>query len=296
MAVIIDGKKISAEIRGELAVEVKALKEKTGKTPGLAVIMIGDSAASEVYVGNKIKACADTGINSFHHKFDSTYSQKELIALIDKLNADPSVNGILVQLPLPSGIDEVTVLNRIDPLKDADGFHPVNTGKLVIGDPDCFYPCTPYGIQELIVRYMPDISGKHLVVVGRSNIVGKPIANMMVQKNKRANCIVTMCHTAAPDISYYTKQADILVVAAGRANTVTADMVKDGVVVIDVGVNRLPDPANPGKTKLYGDVDFEGVSQKASAITPVPGGVGPMTITMLLKNTVKAFRIQNSVL
>lgn len=291
MAVIIDGKKIASEIREELKSDVESLKKKYGTVPGLAVIIIGEDPASQVYVNNKIKACDYTGINSFHYSFNSDYEQDKLLALIDELNDREDINGILVQLPLPSHIDESAVINRISPMKDVDGFHPINTGKIMIGDDDCFYPCTPYGIQELIVRHNPDIKGKHLVVVGRSNIVGKPIANIMVQKNSRANCIVTMCHTAAPDISIYTKQADILVVSAGRPGTVTADMVKEGAVVIDVGVNRIDDPENPGKTKLKGDVDFEDVSKVASAITPVPGGVGPMTITMLLKNTVKAFRL-----
>ncbi|HPT12658.1 MAG TPA: bifunctional 5,10-methylenetetrahydrofolate dehydrogenase/5,10-methenyltetrahydrofolate cyclohydrolase, partial [Bacteroidales bacterium] len=211
---------------------------------------------------------------------------------IDELNRDKNVNGILVQLPLPKHIHENDIINAIDPDKDIDGFHPVNTGKMV-ADLDCFYPCTPAGIQELIYRYVKDLKGKHLVVVGRSNIVGKPVANMMLQKNERANCVVTVCHTAAPDISVYTKQADILVVAAGRAHTLTGDMVKEGVVVIDVGVNRIPDPADRTKTKIVGDVDFESVEPKASAITPVPGGVGPMTIAMLLFNTVKAFELHN---
>lgn len=293
MAQIIDGKKIAEEIRGEIRQDVARLLQKYGKTPGLAVIIVGENPASLVYVNMKVKACGDTGINSLLYKRTADMPQAELLALIDELNADSEVNGILVQLPLPKHISESSVLNRISPDKDVDGFHPINTGKIVIGDEDCFYPCTPYGIQELIVRTVADISGKHVVVVGRSNIVGKPIANMMIQKNNRANCIVTVCHTAAKDISVYTKQADILIVAAGRANTVTADMVKQGAVVIDVGVNRLTDPADPTKTKLFGDVDFEGVSKVASAITPVPGGVGPMTITMLLKNTVKGFRLQN---
>ena len=293
MATIIDGKKISSDIRDQIKTDVTKIKEDYGKVPGLAVIIIGEDPASQVYVNNKIKACADTGIKSLHYTFPSDYSQDKLLSLIDQLNDNNEVNGILVQLPLPGHINESAVINRISPLKDVDGFHPVNTGKLTIGDDDCFYPCTPYGIQELIVRHVDEIKGKHLVVVGRSNIVGKPIANMMVQKNSRANCIVTICHTAAPDISFYTKQADILVVSAGRPGTVTADMVKEGAVVIDVGVNRIQDPANPGKTILKGDVDFDEVSKVASAITPVPGGVGPMTITMLLKNTLKAFLIHN---
>ena len=232
------------------------------------------------------------GLKSFQHILPGSTPEKELLALVHKLNHDPDVNGILVQLPLPEHINELSVINAINPDKDVDGFHPVNTGKMVNGD-DCLLPCTPAGIQELICRYAGDIKGKHLVVVGRSNIVGKPVANMMYQKNSRANCVVTICHTAAPDISVYTKQADILVVAAGKPFTVDGSMVKDGAVVIDVGVNRIPDPADSTKTKIVGDVDFDSVAPRVKAITPVPGGVGPMTIAMLLSNTVRAFELQN---
>ncbi|PKL37624.1 MAG: bifunctional methylenetetrahydrofolate dehydrogenase/methenyltetrahydrofolate cyclohydrolase FolD [Spirochaetae bacterium HGW-Spirochaetae-1] len=295
MALIIDGKKVSEEIRNEVKEDVLDLKKNRNLVPGLAVVLVGDDPASAIYVRNKKKGCEELGIRSYEYTLSSDTSEEKLLALVDDLNRNGDVNGILVQLPLPKHINEEKVINRIDPMKDVDGFHPVNVGKIVIGDDDCFCPCTPFGIQELIARTDPNIKGKHLVVVGRSNIVGKPIANMMVQKNDRANCIVTVCHTAAQDIGYYTKQADILVVAAGRPNTVTADMVKDGVMVIDVGTNRIPHPDDSSKTKLVGDVDFEGVSKKASAITPVPGGVGPMTITMLLKNTVKACRLQNGI-
>ncbi|HPJ33752.1 MAG TPA: bifunctional methylenetetrahydrofolate dehydrogenase/methenyltetrahydrofolate cyclohydrolase FolD, partial [Spirochaetota bacterium] len=292
MAEIIDGKKVSAEIRAEIKDRVAELNRDYGRVPGLAVVLVGDDAASAVYVRMKDKGCREVGINSFQHILPSTTSQEELLALIDKLNNDSNVSGLLVQLPLPEHIDEKAVINAIDPVKDVDGFHPVNVGKLVAGD-ECFIPCTPHGCQILINRHVKELKGKHLVVVGRSNIVGKPVANMMIQKNDMANCIVTVCHTAAKDISVYTKQADILVVAAGRPGTVTGDMVRDGVVVIDVGVNRIADPADSAKTKLVGDVDFDSVEPKASAITPVPGGVGPMTIAMLLSNTVKAFEIQN---
>jgi methylenetetrahydrofolate dehydrogenase (NADP+)/methenyltetrahydrofolate cyclohydrolase len=226
---------------------------------------------------------------------DENTTQSELLKLIHELNNDTNVNGILVQLPLPSHIDENIIINAIDPIKDVDGFHPINLGKLVIGSDESFVSCTPYGCQELIVRNVPDLKGKHLVIVGRSNIVGKPLANIMLQKNGRANCIVTICHTATSDIGYYTRQADILVVAAGKANMITKDMVKPGAVVIDVGINRIDDFHNSGKTKLVGDVKFDEVSEIASAITPVPGGVGPMTIVMLMKNTVKAFRLQNKI-
>jgi methylenetetrahydrofolate dehydrogenase (NADP+) / methenyltetrahydrofolate cyclohydrolase len=291
MAEIIDGKKISSEIRGKLKFKVDELKKKYDGVPGLAVILVGDDPASAVYVRMKGRGCEEIGIRSFQYILPGEISEQELLSLLDQLNTDSNVSGILVQLPLPGHISENSIINAINPDKDIDGFHPVNTGKMVAGE-DCFYPCTPLGIQELINRYVKNLKGKHLVVVGRSNIVGKPVANMMIQKNDRANCIVTVCHTAAPDIGIYTKQADILVVAAGRPCTVTGEMVKDGVVVIDVGVNRIPDPSDNTKTKLIGDVDFDSVSLKASAITPVPGGVGPMTIAMLLSNTVKAFELQ----
>ena len=292
MTQIIDGKKVSQEIRQSLKVRVSELEKKYGKVPGLAVVLVGDDPASAIYVRNKGKGCEEVGIRSFEYILPESTSQDELLGLVDQLNNDPNVSGLLVQLPLPKHINELAVINAINHHKDVDGFHPVSTGKMVNGD-ECLLPCTPAGIQELICRYAGEIRGKHLVVVGRSNIVGKPIANMMCQKNDRANCVVTICHTAAPDISVYTKQADILVVAAGRPGTVNGGMVKDGVVVIDVGMNRVPDPADSTKTKLYGDADFDSVAPKAKAITPVPGGVGPMTIAMLLQNTVKAFELQN---
>ena len=292
MAEIIDGKKISAEIREELKAKVAEMQSKYGNVPGLAVVLVGDDPASAVYVRMKGKGCEEIGIRSFQYILPETITEDELIALIDELNKDSKVSGILVQLPLPKHISEKAIINAIDPIKDVDGFHPINVGKVVADEDDCFYPCTPLGCQILINRYVKNLKGKHLVVVGRSSIVGKPVANMMMQKNDRANCIVTVCHTAAPDISLYTRQADILVVAAGRANTITGDMVKNGVVVIDVGVNRIADPSDPSKTIIVGDVDFKSVEPKAAAITPVPGGVGPMTIAMLLSNTVRAFELQ----
>jgi methylenetetrahydrofolate dehydrogenase (NADP+)/methenyltetrahydrofolate cyclohydrolase len=293
MAVIIDGKKVAAELRVEISGEVAELKKKTGKTPALAVVMIGSDPASQVYVRNKGKGCEETGMQSIQHVLDETTSEVELLALVDRLNRDVSVNGILVQLPLPKHINEEKVINSIDPRKDVDGFHPVNVGKVVIGDPTAFSPCTPYGCQVLINRHIDTTRGKHLVIVGRSNIVGKPLANLMVQKNAMADCVVTVCHTAAPDLGYYTRQADILVVAVGRPETVRGDMVKKGAVVIDVGTTRVQNPADPSKTRFVGDVNFGEVEKVASAITPVPGGVGPMTITMLLKNTLRAFKLQN---
>lgn len=295
MAVIIDGKAVAAELRKDIAAEVAQLKQKYGLVPGLAVVLVGENPASQVYVRMKHKGCEEMGIASFQHLLPAESSQEALLSLVNKLNSSPDVSGILVQLPLPKHIDENTVINAIDPMKDVDGFHPANVGKIVIGNQDCFYPCTPFGCQVLISRHVKDLKGKHLVVVGRSNIVGKPIANMMLQKNDMANCVVTVCHTAAPDIAYYTRQADILVVAAGRQDTVRGHMVKQGAVVIDVGVNRIPDPKDPSKTILIGDVNFDEVKDVASAITPVPGGVGPMTITMLLANTLKAFKLQNGI-
>ncbi len=295
MTKIIDGKAIANEIKQEIKKDVAKLEQEYGKKPTLAVILVGNDGASEVYVRMKKKTSEELGINSLQITLDESTTQSELLKLIHELNSDTNVNGILVQLPLPSHIDENIIINAIDPIKDVDGFHPINLGKLVIGSDDSFVSCTPYGCQELIVRNVPDLKGKHLVIVGRSNIVGKPLANIMLQKNERANCIVTICHTATSDIGYYTRQADILVVAVGKANMITKNMVKPGAVVIDVGINRIDDLHNPGKTKLVGDVKFDEVSEIASAITPVPGGVGPMTIVMLMKNTVKAFRLQNKI-
>ena len=286
-AKILDGNKVAQEMWAEMTEEVKKLKEEHGITPGLAVILVGDDPASQVYVRNKGRACEQVGIRSDTYRFPGDYSQDELLGLISRLNDDPEVHGILVQLPLPEHIDEERVLYAIDPDKDVDGFHPVNVGKLMIGQPG-FLPCTPHGIQQLLLRSGVEIEGKHVVVVGRSNIVGKPVAMILVQKQKGANATVTICHTGTKDLGYFTRQADILIVAAGRPNTVTADMVKEGAVVVDVGVNRVEDPSSKRGYRLVGDVDFEAVKEKASAITPVPGGVGPMTITMLLRNTIDA--------
>ncbi|RMD51196.1 MAG: bifunctional methylenetetrahydrofolate dehydrogenase/methenyltetrahydrofolate cyclohydrolase FolD [Ignavibacteria bacterium] len=285
---LIDGKKIAAEIRSELNAEVTRLKEKFGRVPGLAAVLVGDNPASQVYVRMKHKACEEIGIYSEVINMPKETSEETLLSKIDELNQDEKIDGILVQLPLPDQIDEDKIIEAIAPEKDVDGFHPLSVGNLVIGK-DTFFPCTPYGIMELIKRYKIETRGKHVVVVGRSNIVGKPIANMMLQKKEGANAIVTVCHSAAPDLKLFTKQADILIAAIGRANFITAEHVKEGAVVIDVGINRVEDENSKKGYKIVGDVDFENVAPKSSFITPVPGGVGPMTIAMLMKNTVESF-------
>ncbi len=288
-AEIISGTEISKQIRGELTQEIAQLKEKHNLVPGLATVLVGEDPASQVYVGQKEKTSLALGIYSERHDLPAETTEVALLKLIDKLNRDPKIHGILVQLPLPKHISETNVLYAIDPKKDVDGFHPVNVGKLMIGKPD-FLPCTPHGIQQLLIRSGTKIDGAEVVVMGRSNIVGKPIANILLQKREGANATVTICHTGTRDISLHTKRADIIIVAAGRPKALTADMVKDGVVVIDVGVNRIG-KSQSGKAILVGDVDFEAVKEKAKAITPVPGGVGPMTITMLMLNTLKAAKL-----
>jgi methylenetetrahydrofolate dehydrogenase (NADP+) / methenyltetrahydrofolate cyclohydrolase len=288
-AKIISGTETAALIREELKVEVARLKEEKGLVPGLVTIIVGKNPASVSYVTAKQKTAHELGFYSVQEDVAEDISEDALLALVDKYNKDPKIHGILVQLPLPKQINETRVLYAIDPNKDVDAFHPVNVGKLMIGEAH-FYPCTPYGIQQLLVRNGVATDGAEVVVVGRSNIVGKPISMMMVQKAKGANATVTMCHTGTKDLAFHTRRADILIVAAGRANAITADMVKEGAVVIDVGVNRIG-MTPEGKAKLCGDVDFQGVKEKASAITPVPGGVGPMTITMLMLNTVKAAKV-----
>ncbi|MDP2992261.1 MAG: bifunctional methylenetetrahydrofolate dehydrogenase/methenyltetrahydrofolate cyclohydrolase FolD [Deltaproteobacteria bacterium] len=292
-AKIISGTEIAKQIRAELKEEVDNLRAKHNITPGLVTVLVGDDPASKVYVGQKEKACKELGIYSERIDVAADTTESELLALIDRLNRDPKINGILVQLPLPKHIDEKKVLYAIDPAKDVDGFHPVNVGKLMIGA-KCFLPCTPHGIQELLVRSGVETAGAEVVVVGRSNIVGKPIANMLLQKGKGADATVTLCHTRTKDMAFHTRRADILIVAAGKPKTVTGDMVKEGVVVIDVGVNRIGQTPE-GKAILAGDVDFDSVKEKAAAITPVPGGVGPMTITMLMMNTIQAAKEQGHV-
>jgi len=284
----IDGKGIAARIRAEVAAEAAELKA-AGAEPGLAVVLVGDNPASVSYVTAKERACAECGFRSFPVRLPATASQGELLAEIARLNAHPGVDGILVQLPLPRAIDEQAVIRAIAPEKDVDGFHPVSLGRLVLGL-DTFVPCTPAGILELLARSGVDPAGKHVVVVGRSNIVGKPVALLLARKGPGANATVTMCHTGTVDLAAHVRRADILVVAAGRPGTVTADMVKPGAVVIDVGVNRIPDASKKAGYRLVGDVDYAGVAPVASLITPVPGGVGPMTIAMLMKNTLKAAR------
>jgi methylenetetrahydrofolate dehydrogenase (NADP+)/methenyltetrahydrofolate cyclohydrolase len=286
-ATLIKGSEISKQIREELKQEVSQLKEKHNLVPGLATILVGEDEASKVYVGQKEKACKELGIHSERINLPGNITEADLLTLIENLNKTNKIHGILVQLPLPKHINETNVLYAIDPKKDVDGFHPVNVGKLMLGEPD-FIPCTPHGIQQLLIRSGIETNGAEAVVVGRSNIVGKPIANMLLQKKKGGNATVTVCHTGTKDIAAHTRRADILIVAAGKPKTITADMVKEGVVVIDVGVNRLP-------AGLVGDVDFESVKEKAKAITPVPGGVGPMTIAMLMYNTVQAAKMQTGI-
>ena len=288
-AQIISGTEVAKQIREELKQEIAELKEKHNLIPGLATILVGEDPASQVYVGAKEKTSLVLGIYSERLDLPADTSQEKLLSLIDKLNKDPKIHGILVQLPLPKHINETRVLYAVDPKKDVDGFHPVNVGKLMIGEPD-YLPCTPHGIQQLLIRSGVKIEGAEVVIVGRSNIVGKPIANILLQKKEGANATVTVCHTRTRDISLHTKRADILIVAAGKPKAITADMVKEGVVVIDVGVNRVGKTPE-GKAILVGDVDFDAVKEKAKAITPVPGGVGPMTITMLMLNTVKAAKL-----
>lgn len=285
MANILSGKELFSKMKEEYRREIESLKQDHDVIPGLAVILVGENPASISYVTLKEKACAEIGINSRDLRFQNDYQERDLLALINELNSDTSVHGILVQLPLPEHICEDRVLLAIDPEKDVDGFHPVNVGRMMIGKPS-FLPATPLGIQQLLLRNGIQIEGKHVVIVGRSNIVGKPLAMILVQKAAGANATVTMCHTRTKNLADITRTADILVAAAGRPHTITADMVREGVVVIDVGVNRIEDKTKKRGYRLIGDVDFEEVSQKAAAITPVPGGVGPMTISMLLGNVI----------
>ena len=282
-----DGALLAQKVRAEVAADVAELRRR-GVTPGLSVVLVGDDAASAVYVGGKEKASREAGMSGETIRLPADTSQAELLALVEQLNADERVHGILVQMPLPRQIDPDTVINHIRPEKDVDGFHPVNVGKLLIGHTDGFVPCTPAGIQRLLAEYDVRTAGAECVVVGRSTIVGKPMAALMIQSGPFADSTVTVCHSRTRDLAFHTRRADILIVAAGRARLVTADLVKPGAVVVDVGMNRIVDASAKSGTRLVGDVDFDGVRQVASLITPVPRGVGPMTIAMLLRNTVRA--------
>lgn len=281
---LIDGKKISQEIKNEIKAEVIKIKEKTRKTPGLAVILVGNDPASSVYVGSKEKSCVEMGFYSEKYVLEENVTEEELLKLVTTLNNKEEINGILVQLPLPKHIDAQKVLDLIVPEKDVDGFHPVNAGKLAVGAKDAFYPCTPYGVIEMMKRSNVDIAGKEAVIIGRSNIVGKPAAMLLLQEN----ATVTIVHSRTKDLVNVVKRADIIVAAIGKPKFITKDMVKDGAVVIDVGINRVDG-------KLCGDVDFENVKEVSSKITPVPGGVGPMTIAMLMKNTLISFKRKNNI-
>jgi methylenetetrahydrofolate dehydrogenase (NADP+)/methenyltetrahydrofolate cyclohydrolase len=282
-----DGVAVARRVRAEVAAEIAALAAR-GVTPGLAVVLVGDDPASAVYVSAKEKACLEVGIRSETTRLPATTSQAELLGILDRINGDPRVHGILVQMPLPSHVDAQAIVRRVRPDKDVDGFHPVNLGKLLAGSSDGFAPCTPAGVQLLLREYNVETRGAECVIVGRSNIVGRPLAALLMQPGAGADATVTVCHTRTRDLAAHTRRADILVIAAGRPLMVTADMVKPGAVVVDVGVNRVADPERKSGARLVGDVDFEAVSRIASLITPVPGGVGPMTIAMLLTNTVRA--------
>lgn len=286
-ASIIDGKKIAAEIQSEISVQVRRFVAKYGIKPGLAFILVGEDPASQIYVQMKGKACDEVGFYSVTERLPADVRESDVINIIHKFNQDSSIHGILIQLPLPPHVNEQKIIESIDPSKDVDGFHPYNVGKMVLGLPS-LRPCTPSGIQELLVRSGHNPKGKHVVVVGRSNIVGKPVANILFQKQMNADAIVTVAHTGAEDISSFTKMADILIVSMGKPNSITGDMLKKGVIVVDVGINRIADTSSPKGYRIVGDVDFESANKVAHAITPVPGGVGPMTIAMLLRNTFDA--------
>lgn len=291
---ILDGTALAKDMRADLTTEVTALSKDHNVVPCLAVVLVGDNPASVSYIKGKREACADVGLQSVESNFSADLPQADLIAEIERLNADDSVHGILVQLPLPDHMDEEAVIAAIDPDKDADGLHPVNLGRLIRGQ-DGFLPCTPHGVQQILMRSGVDVAGKHVVVVGRSTLVGRPLANILSQKGQGANATVTMCHTGTTDLAEHTRKADVLVAVTGFRNTITADMVKPGAVVIDVGVQRIDAPERKRGWRLVGDVDFDGVKEVASAITPVPGGVGPWTITMLLYNTIMAAKRANGI-
>lgn len=284
-AELIDGTAIAARVRADVGRRCRALAA-SGIVPGLTVVLVGDDAASAVYVRNKEKASVEAGMHGDTIRMPATTTEAELVAVVDRLNADPAVHGILVQMPLPKQINAQAVIRRIDPAKDVDGFHPINVGKVLVGDRDGFAPCTPAGVQVLLREAGVETAGRHVVIVGRSNIVGKPMASLLIQPGVDAT--VTICHSKTAELAWHTRRADIVIAAVGRPQTVTGEMIRPGAVVIDVGVNRVPDPGTKSGTRLVGDADFESVSQVASKVTPVPGGVGPMTIAMLLQNTVRA--------
>ena len=289
MTTIIDGKTVRDSLLKTLKEEIKDLTNENGRAPGLAVILVGGDPASSIYVSSKHKTCIEIGIESFQHYLAADVGEAALISLIQDLNSDEKVDGILLQVPLPKGYNEDAILSLISPDKDVDGFHPYNVGRLLLGNPT-FQSCTPYGVCKLLEAYTIETAGKHVVIVGRSNIVGKPLAAMLVQKSNPGNATVTICHSRSSNLKEMTLQADILVAAIGQPEFITSDMVKEGAVVIDVGINRVTDESLPRGYKVGGDVEFVGVSKKASAITPVPGGVGVMTIAMLMQNTVNSFK------
>jgi methylenetetrahydrofolate dehydrogenase (NADP+)/methenyltetrahydrofolate cyclohydrolase len=286
---IIDGVALGKVIRAEVATEVAKLAA-SGRRPGLAVVLVGENPASQAYVGSKEKACQEAGMHSVKITRPETIGEAELLDIVAQLNGDPSIHGILVQLPLPRHMDSEKVLNSIDPLKDVDGFHPMNVGKLVIGDPTALRPCTPYGVQQMLIRSGIETKGAHAVIVGRSTIVGKPMANLLIQQGPGGDATVTVCHSRTRDLPAVCRSADILVAAIGKAEFVTRDFVRPGAVVIDVGINRVDDATRPKGYRLTGDVKYDEVAEIASAITPVPGGVGPMTIAMLMQNTLQAMQ------
>jgi methylenetetrahydrofolate dehydrogenase (NADP+)/methenyltetrahydrofolate cyclohydrolase len=288
-AALIDGKAIAAGIRAEVKEQNALLRKERGVVPGLAFVLVGENPASQSYVGSKGKACEEMGFYSITEHLPEAASQQQVLDLVHRFNADPALHGILVQLPLPPQIHEQTVIEAIDYRKDVDGLHPVNLGRLVLGL-DCLRPCTPAGIQELLLRSGNDPAGKHVVVVGRSNIVGKPVLNILLQKQRGANAVVTIAHTGGGDLRPYVREADILIAAMGKPEAIHGSMLKPGCVVIDVGINRVPDPSSRTGTRLVGDVHFSSAVEVASAITPVPGGVGPMTIALLMRNTLRAAR------
>ena len=289
-AELIDGVAIAKRVRERVAVDAAELKAR-GVVPGLTAVLVGDDPASAVYVASKEKACREAGMHGRSMRLPATTSEAELLAVIDGLNADPFVHGILVQMPLPKQIDSAKVIRRLAPAKDVDGFHPLNVGKLFTGDADGFAPCTPAGVQVMLTEAGVETAGKHCVILGRSNIVGKPMAALLIQGGKGADCTVTICHSRTRDLVSHTRRADILIAAIGKPEMVTGDMVKPGAVVIDVGINRVDDPSTPKGYRIVGDVKFDEVSEVASKLSPVPGGVGRMTIAMLLANTVRAARL-----